>query len=346
MTARRATSSRDPVSEREPLTRYLASVGTRDREQRLREQAAQNPYPSPGAGPGSPPPFGPAPAKAPMSTGVIVAIVVGVVVVLTAGVAIAAIAAVTLLGRPATSNFVSVGPAVQDPVSTTSPRAPTTLGQGSTAGPPVVAPPAPGASITGTTPCPAADGSSARTTSFAAAPPSCIDAAKTYRATFDTNMGAFTIDLDAAKMPTTTNNFVVLARYHYYDDTAVFRLDPSIDIAQGGSPATNSASDPGPGYTIPDEGGPFTYRTGDLVMARTAQPNSSSAQFFLASGPKVSLLDSQGTYLRFGTVTAGQDVVDAIAALYEPFPATSPMAGLGGAPSKAVVITKVTIAES
>ena len=209
-----------------------------------------------------------------------------------------------------------------------------------------VPPPDPGASITGDTPCPQADGSSERTTTFAQAPPMCIDSAKTYTATFDTNQGAFTVALDAAAMPGTVNNFVVLSRYHYYDDTAIFRIAQGIDVFQGGSPATNSASDPGPGYTIPDEGGPFTYVEGDFVMARTQAPNSSGAQFFAAWGPGVSGLDSQGTYLKFGKVTEGMDVVKKIADLYVPYPAGSPEAQLGGGPKEPVVINALTITES
>lgn len=208
---------------------------------------------------------------------------------------------------------------------------------------PVSVPPAPGpgASITGPTPCPAADGSSPRTTSFAEPPPTCIDPAKAYTATFDTTAGTVTVELDAAGMPSTTNNFVVLARYHYYDGTAIFRTDPSIDILQGGSPTTNSASDPGPGYTIPDEGGPFTYTEGQLVMARTQEPNSSGAQFFMTGGPKVSSLDAQGTYLVFGRITAGLDVVQKILASH----VADPTSGLGGAPNPPVVVNTVTITE-
>lgn len=209
-----------------------------------------------------------------------------------------------------------------------------------------VPPPGAGASITGETPCPQADGTSERTTSFAQAPPMCIDPAKTYTATFETNLGPFTVALDAAAMPTTVNNFVVLSRYHYYDDTSVFRIDPSIDVFQSGSPTTNSASDPGPGYTIDDEGGPFTYVEGDLVMARTNAPNSSGGQYFVATGPKVSGLDGQGTYLNFGKVTQGMDVVKQIADLYVAFPATSPMAGLGGGPKDPVIVQTISITES
>jgi cyclophilin family peptidyl-prolyl cis-trans isomerase len=209
-----------------------------------------------------------------------------------------------------------------------------------------VEPPPAGATIAAPTPCPAADGSSDRTTTFGAAPPMCIDSAATYTATFETTEGTFTVALDAATMPSTTNNFVVLARYHYYDDTSIFRIDPSIDVFQSGAPATNSADDPGPGYTIDDEGGPFTYETGDLVMARTQQPNSTGGQYFVATGPAVSLLDSQGIYLNFGKVTEGLDVVESIAALYVPFAVSSPNASLGGGPSVPVVVRSITIAET
>jgi cyclophilin family peptidyl-prolyl cis-trans isomerase len=216
-------------------------------------------------------------------------------------------------------------------------------------------PPPPGEELSGPTPCPEADGSSARTTGFAEPPPMCIDPATSYTATFDTTAGQISVRLDAEGMPETTNNFVVLARYHYYDQTAIFRSDPSIDILQGGSPHTNSAADPGPGYSIDDEGGefdfsdpaaprgPFTYEPGQLVMARTAQPNSSGAQFFLTGGPNVSNLDSQGTYLLFGEIVAGLEVVQAILATHQPDTTGS---GLGGSPSPPVVVNSVTIEES
>src|SRR5262249_18602026 len=148
-----------------------------------------------------------------------------------------------------------------------------------------------GAKITGATPCPKADGSSARTTSFAQAPPMCIDPKKNYTAVFDTNQGTIEVALDTKTTPATANNFARLSDYHFYAGAARCRTDPSIDIIQGGAPGTQSASDPGPGYTIKDEGSPpRQYKAGDLVMARTGQPNSAGAQFFFAAGPKVSAL--------------------------------------------------------
>ena len=64
---------------------------------------------------------------------------------------------------------------------------------------------------------PAADGSSPRTSSSTRRPRCCIDPAKRYTAEMATNIGATAITLDPAAAPKTVNNFVILARYHYYD---------------------------------------------------------------------------------------------------------------------------------
>ena len=64
------------------------------------------------------------------------------------------------------------------------------------------------------------------------APPTCLDAGKTYKATFVTNEGTIVVNLNTTKTPETANNFIVLSRYHYYDGTAMFRTDTSIGIMQ------------------------------------------------------------------------------------------------------------------
>jgi len=207
---------------------------------------------------------------------------------------------------------------------------------------------------TTTDPCPAADKSNAPRLTFPHRPRWCLANGVEYTAVFDTTEGEVRVSLDRDTTPETVNNFVVLARYGYYDGTLLFRFDPSIDIIQGGAPHTNSWSDPGPGYTIPDEGGeftrlvgggltgPFTYQAGDLVMARSAGPDSSGAQFFFGSGPRVSLLDGQGSYLRFGRADeAGRAVLAGMMDLYE-VDETSPY---GGGPSREVFLRSVTIEE-
>ena len=200
-------------------------------------------------------------------------------------------------------------------------------------------PPASTTALPAPTPCPPADGVDTPVRAFSEPPPTCIDPATSYTAVFDTSEGEIRVALDTENTPDTVNNFVVLARYGYYDDTPVFRTDPSIGIVQaGGQDATSS-----PGYTIPDEGDGYTYEAGQIVMARTAEPDSASAQFFLVANDAASVLDSQGTYVVFGdTDAAGLEVVRTILGLHEDQPDNP----LGGAPNPPVTINSVTIEES
>lgn len=191
--------------------------------------------------------------------------------------------------------------------------------------------------------CPKADGSSPRTDQFPAQPPpTCIDPAKTYVARLTTSEGAMEYALDTKKTPVTANNFVVLSRYHYYDGTAITRIDQSIDILQTGSPRTQSIGDPGPGYSLPDEGTDFTYAEGDVVMARSDATGTSGAQYFVVVGPKAESLP--GKYITFAKITTGLEVAKKVFALFQPC-GVRDRECLGGAPSKVVTIEKVEIEE-
>ncbi|MGH9243485.1 MAG: peptidylprolyl isomerase [Acidimicrobiales bacterium] len=203
--------------------------------------------------------------------------------------------------------------------------------------------------------CPEVDGSSEPRIAFTAPPPMCIDpAVNQYNAVFDTSHGTVRVELDTTTSPNTTNNFVFLSLYHYYDGTELFRTNTGIGIIQGGSPHTNDNSDPGPGYNIPDEPadqfvfddpafpngkGPFTYTAGDLVMARSQGPNSSGAQFFFGANEAVAGLDAAGTYIKFGRVTEGLDVLQAILALHQ----SGGQDPTEGAPGEPVTINQVII---
>lgn len=202
--------------------------------------------------------------------------------------------------------------------------------------------------------CPADDGSSQRTIDFLDRLPDCTDPAASYTAVFDTTEGEVRVELDTENTPGTVNNFVTLARWGYYDGTKIFRTDTSIDIIQGGSPHTDSASDPGPGYTIPDEPtfqtsdtgglvGPYRYEAGQLVMARSGGPDAASAQFFFVTGERAAALDGQGTYVVFGNADdAGLGVLQDIIGLH----VDDPSSGLGGGPSRDIYINSVTILQS
>jgi cyclophilin family peptidyl-prolyl cis-trans isomerase len=197
--------------------------------------------------------------------------------------------------------------------------------------------PGPGKSITGETPCPAADGSSERTTGFEQAPPTCIEEGHTYTATLATTEGDVVIELDSAAAPITVNNFVVLARYHFYDNVPFHRIIPGF-MNQAGDPVGPTPGTGGPGYTIPDElpTGDAPYPAGTLAMANTGSADTGGSQWFI-------VVDDGGkqltpTYSVFCHVAEGQDVVDTINQYGD--------AATNGTPTKIVAITTVTITEA
>jgi len=177
---------------------------------------------------------------------------------------------------------------------------------------------------------PAADGSSPKTQHFDAAPPLIIDPTRTYTAEMLTSKGALTISLNPIAAPKTVNNFVFLARWHYYDGVTFHRIIPGF-MCQGGDPEGTGRG--GPGYRFDDElPAPGRYEIGSLAMAN-AGPNTNGSQFFIVSGP-----DGVGlppSYSLFGKVVKGLDVVKAIESV----------GSRSGTPSEPVVIESVTIVE-
>ncbi|MGB6056889.1 MAG: peptidylprolyl isomerase [Microthrixaceae bacterium] len=182
------------------------------------------------------------------------------------------------------------------------------------------------------TECPAADGSSPRTTKFSEPMPMCIDPSKSYQAEIVTNHGTMTAFLHAGDAPKTVNNFVSLARYHYYDGLIFHRVIEGFMI-QGGCPEGSGRG--GPGYRFEDElPAPGRYQIGSLAMAN-AGPNTNGSQFFIVSGPSGVGLPPQ--YSLFGKLIAGEDVLAAI---------QSVPTGAGDRPRDDVKIESITITES
>ena len=182
------------------------------------------------------------------------------------------------------------------------------------------------------TPCPPTDGSAERRTEFDSAPEMCIDPTKTYTAVLDTSLGSMTIALDAAAAPQTVNNFVVLARYKYYEGIIFHRIINSF-MCQGGDPTGTGRG--GPGYKFADElPAPNTYQIGSVAMAN-AGPNTNGSQFFLVSG--ASGVGLPPHYSLFGQITDGLDVLEAM---------QSVPCDRSDRPDDDVVINSVTITES
>ena len=130
-------------------------------------------------------------------------------------------------------------------------------------------------------PCPPTDGSAEQVQEFPAAPEMCIDTAKTYTATMETDAGTIVIELDDEAAPVTVNNFVYLARYKYFDGLTFHRVIPDF-VLQGGDPQGTGAG--GPGYQFEDEFNEHLVTRGALAMAN-AGPKSSVV-------PRRSSLDS------------------------------------------------------
>jgi cyclophilin family peptidyl-prolyl cis-trans isomerase len=123
-----------------------------------------------------------------------------------------------------------------------------------------------------------------------------------------TTAGNITLDLRTDK-PITSGNFINLVNAGKYDGTTFYRTMAGFMI-QGGK---ISGSTP----TIKDEiGSDNRNKAYTIAMAKTDQPNSATSEFFINvvdNGIKNSAVNFDGTYAVFGTVIAGQGVVDAIA---------------------------------
>lgn len=193
----------------------------------------------------------------------------------------------------------------------------------------------PGVTVTtsaGATPvCPAVDGSSPRATEFASPPPTCIDPTVQYSAVVQTDRGSFTIDLDATLAPSAVNNFVFLARYHFYDGLDFYRVVPGTMVATG-KLAPPDREDPG--YRIDEElpDDRNVYVPGAVLMDNDG-PNTDSGAFFVLTATE----PIAPKFTVFGTVTDGFDTTIAV------IEATG---NGGGTPTEPTIVESVTITES
>lgn len=181
------------------------------------------------------------------------------------------------------------------------------------------------------------DDSSSKSTASSKAPAMTIDPKAKYTATLDTSEGTIVVDLDAAKAPTSVNNFVSLAKKGFYNGLLFNRASQDF-VIQAGSP--NNTTSGGPGYTVKGEvpTGTPPYPLGTMAFAKAGNEPAGTAgsQFFIVTGAGGSNLTPD--YALLGSVSQGLDVAQKIGQLY-------PASG-DGKPTKDVTITKVTIAET
>ena len=137
---------------------------------------------------------------------------------------------------------------------------------------------------------------------YSAAPAMQIDTSKLYQARITTPKGAVVLCLEPRIAPKTVNNFVVLARNHYYDGLKFHRVVPGF-VIQGGDPKGDGTG--GPGYTFADEPVQGKYTLGTLAMANSGT-NTNGSQFFVCIGDQCLSLPPK--YNLFGHLVSGLDV--------------------------------------
>ena len=157
-----------------------------------------------------------------------------------------------------------------------------------------------------------------------------------------TTKGTIVLELDAEKAPETVANFLEYARSGFYDGTIFHRVIPGFMIQGGGfEPGMSQKPTNDPIKNEADNG--LTNDLGTIAMARTPDPNSATAQFFINAKDNKFLNFTAPTaqgwgYCVFGKVVDGLDVVQAI----EKVPTTT-RSGHQDVPQDDVVIETVSV---
>ncbi|HEX9945492.1 MAG TPA: peptidylprolyl isomerase [Thermoanaerobaculia bacterium] len=162
------------------------------------------------------------------------------------------------------------------------------------------------------------------------------------RVLLDTTKGKIVIELYADKAPKTVKNFLAYVRSGHYNGTIFHRVIPGFMVQGGGftSDMTQKPTRP----TIQNEAdNRVLNQRGTLAMARTGDPHSASAQFFINVANNGFLNFRSKTpegwgYAVFGNVVEGMDVVDSIVAV-----PTTTKGPYENVPVQPVVIRKATV---
>jgi peptidyl-prolyl cis-trans isomerase B (cyclophilin B) len=134
-----------------------------------------------------------------------------------------------------------------------------------------------------------------------------------------TSMGEITLELDAENAPITVENFLSYVDSGHYDNTIFHRVIPGFVIQGGGM--VSGMQEKGTGTPIQNEAdNGLKNLIGAICMARTNDPHSATAQFFINLKDNQSLDHTEKTesgwgYAVFGRVVSGMDVVEKIAAV-------------------------------
>ncbi len=157
-----------------------------------------------------------------------------------------------------------------------------------------------------------------------------------------TSLGDLTIELESERAPKTVDNFLNYCREGFYDGTIFHRVIPGFMVQGGGmEPGMTEKTTKDPVENEAANG--LTNDVGTLAMARTMDPHSATAQFFINTNSN-SFLNNPGQdgwgYCVFGKVTEGMDIVREIEKVE-----TGSSGFHDDVPKEDVVIEKITVEE-
>ena len=168
----------------------------------------------------------------------------------------------------------------------------------------------------------------------------CLAIAANPQVTLKTSEGTIVVELEADKAPASTQNFLQYVQDKHYDGTVFHRVIPNFMIQGGGF--TTDMKQKGVRAPIGNEAkNGLRNARGTLAMARTGDPHSATAQFFINHKDNV-FLDYPGQdgwgYAVFGKVVSGMEVVDKIARV-----PTGRVGPFSDVPQKPVLIQSATL---
>ena len=157
-----------------------------------------------------------------------------------------------------------------------------------------------------------------------------------------TSLGDIVIELNADKTPLTTENFLSYVKKKHYDGTVFHRVISDFMIQGGGFTADGGRlTEKDTAAPIKNESGKgLSNERGTVAMARTNNPDSATAQFFINVKDNANLDNYGGGYAVFGKVIEGMDVVDKIKEVE-----TGNAGGHQNVPTTPVVITSANVLE-
>ncbi len=160
---------------------------------------------------------------------------------------------------------------------------------------------------------------------------------------FQTTLGNFVVELYPAKAPKTVQNFVQYAQDKHFDGTIFHRVIDGF-MVQGGGFTADMAQKPTRAPIPLEIDRSLKNERGTIAMARTGNPNSATAQFFINLVDNANLNAPQPDgygYAVFGKVVSGMETIDAIRSV-----ATRNQNGFQNVPSNPITITTATVLTS